>query len=116
MQAGVASLHALGAANANLKEDQTLQDLWPPERVQELSKHEAVDRVVCLGTVLAAELKVPEGSAGGYGSNVARSVTQSLRHKGVYARPLGNVVYLMVTPTTEPAVAADLLNRLFASL
>jgi len=39
-------------------------------------------------------------------------VVQKLRIRGVFARPLGSTVYLMVTPTTTPETAADLLQTL----
>lgn len=68
------------------------------------------------GTVFAAELQ-PEASEGsGYGSSAAKPVTQWLRRHGVYARPLGNVVYLMVTPTTHPQQCTRLLGTLLQAL
>jgi dethiobiotin synthetase/adenosylmethionine--8-amino-7-oxononanoate aminotransferase len=69
----------------------------------------------CAGTVLAAEL-ASRGGGGGYASGEARGVTQALRAAGVYARPLGNVVYLMVTPTTAHATATPLLETLLRVL
>ena len=68
----------------------------------------------CTGTVLAAELKTK--GAAGYGATEAVEVTQGLRQKGVYARPLGNVVYLMVTPTTAKELCTSLLERLLSEL
>lgn len=35
---------------------------------------------------------------------------------GIYARPLGNVVYMMATPTTAKSRCDLLLQRLLASL
>ena len=35
---------------------------------------------------------------------------------GIYARPLGNVVYLMVTPTTARSRCNRLLQQLLAEL
>lgn len=66
------------------------------------------------GTVLAVELKTK--GAAGYSATEAAEVTRGLRQKGVYARPLGNVVYLMVTPTTARELCASLLERLLAEL
>lgn len=113
MQVGLAALDALGSSayNRNIQPDGTLRALWQPSAVAALSKHAAVERVVCVGTVLAVELKVPEGEAG-YSSGAARRVAQRLRRVGVYARPLGNVAYLMCTPTTAPEAAAELLEKL----
>jgi len=113
MQIGLAALDALGTAahNPNVQADGTLSALWPDAAVSTLSHHAAVERVVALGTVLAVELKVAEGERG-YASGAARRVAQRLRRVGVYARPLGNVAYLMCTPTTTPGEAAALLERL----
>lgn len=114
---GLAALDALGSStyNRNIQQDGTLRALWQPAAVAALSQHAAVERVVCLGTVLAVELKVPEGEAG-YSSGAARRVAQRLRRVGVYARPLGNVAYLMCTPTTAPETAAELLEKLSGCL
>ena len=70
---------------------------------------------MAIGTVLAVELEVPEGQ-GGYGSGAARAVTQALLPRGVYARPLGNVVYLMATPFTPPETCASLQAQLTAAV
>lgn len=69
---------------------------------------------IATGTVLAAELKT-EGVAG-YSASEAVQVTKALRQKGVYARPLGNVVYLMVTPTTAKDTCTHLLELLVQTL
>lgn len=65
------------------------------------------------GSVLAVELKSKQG---GYASDDAREVTGRLRQAGVYCRPLGNVVYLMVTPMTQRAQCNELLGALEAAL
>ena len=39
-----------------------------------------------------------------------------LRGMEVYARPLGNVVYLMVTPTTSREQCQQLMQTLFSAL
>ena len=66
------------------------------------------------GTVFAAELKTT-GKAG-YGATEAIQVTKDLRLRGIYARPLGNVVYLMVTPTTAKGTCTTLLQYLLSVL
>lgn len=68
------------------------------------------------GTVLAAEMQPSEGEAAGYGSAEAKPVTAWLRAHGVYARPLGNVVYFMVTPTTCPQQCTRLLRTLLRAI
>jgi len=78
--------------------------------------------------VLAVELEAAPAAGGGsgaaaaaaggsgYGSGGAAHVVAALRAAGVQARPLGSVVYLMVTPTTPPAVCDGLMGRLEAAL
>ncbi len=68
------------------------------------------------GTVVAAEIQPQAGQATGYGSHEAKSVVMWLRRHGVYARPLGNVVYLMVTPTTHPSQSRQLLETLIRAI
>jgi dethiobiotin synthetase/adenosylmethionine--8-amino-7-oxononanoate aminotransferase len=87
--------------------------LWPPARVAALAARPGVAGVVALGSVLAVELQAAEA---GYGSGAAAAAVARLRARGVYARPLGNVVYLMVTPMTRAARCEALLDALEASL
>ena len=79
-----------------------------------LSHHARVRRAGALGTVCMVELHTDDG--GGYSSSAARDVTRRLLGQGVYARPLGNVVYLMCTPFTDPAVCDRMLEKLLSSL
>lgn len=54
------------------------------------------------------------GSAAGYKSDRARQVVAALAARGVAARPLGDVVYLLASPTASPetcATAARLLHE-----
>eukprot|EP00884_Botryococcus_braunii_P003233 jgi/Botrbrau1/12910/Bobra.0299s0021.1 len=88
---------------------------WDSALLNDVSHHPRVLRVVHLGTVVAVHLRPREG-AGGYASGEAAAVTWALRGAGIYARPLGNVVYLMVTPTTLPETAAPLLQALVKAL
>ena len=117
MQVALAALDALGDPqyNQNILPDETLRGLWPQGAVAAMSHLAAVQRVVPLGTVLAVELKVPEG-AGGYASGAARAVATRMRRMGVYARPLGNVAYVMCTPTTSAGDAQWLMHQLEACL
>ena len=91
-----------------------LLPLWDEDRVVRLSCHPAVQRAMVLGTVVALELRA-DGTSG-YASNAAQRVTAALRQAGVFARPLGNVVYLMVTPSTDRQQCAALLAQLEAAL
>lgn len=74
-----------------------------------------VKRVVALGTVFAAELQVTGGGSG-YLSSTARQITDALRARGVFARPLGNVVYLMASPFTPAERCRSLLSMLIEVL
>lgn len=75
-----------------------------------------MERVVALGTVFVAELSPERGGGGGYLSSQARRVTEKLRTEGVFARPLGNVVYLMGSPMSSRERCADLLRQLIKQL
>jgi dethiobiotin synthetase/adenosylmethionine--8-amino-7-oxononanoate aminotransferase len=123
-----------------------LLPMWDAERVAALSASPGVAGVVCIGTVLAAELRprpagggrppaaradancdggartgADGGAAGGgaegaaYFAGGAAGVVAGLRARGVFARPLGNTVYLMVTPTTDRAECGRLLGALEAA-
>ncbi|KAL4451869.1 hypothetical protein ABPG75_007531 [Micractinium tetrahymenae] len=92
----------------------SLLPLWDSKAVAALSSHPAVRGVVPLGTVLAVQLRADDSS--GYASNAAAAVVRRLRGMGVYGRPLGDVVYLMVSPMTERAQCDALLAKLAAAL
>ena len=64
----------------------------------------------CAGTVLAATIAARDG--GGYGSQGTAQIIHRLREAGIFARPLGNVVYIMVTPTSSRTTCAWLLHEL----
>ncbi len=68
------------------------------------------------GTMLAAEVKPEDGQEIGYTGTGSKAIVLKLRKMGVYARPLGNVVYLMVTPTTSREQCAHLLQTLLSAL
>lgn len=86
--------------------------MWTPKTVDQLSKLSNVESVMTLGSVLAVELK--DDQTKGYGSSVSKSIIQNLRsgkfkngfdgttETGVnlFARPLGNIVYLMTSQIT----------------
>jgi adenosylmethionine-8-amino-7-oxononanoate aminotransferase len=66
-----------------------------------------------MGTVLAAELKSPES---GYGNPVGAEFCQKLLKHGVFARPLGTVVYMMVSLNSEPKTIKKLCSAFNAVL
>ena len=56
------------------------------------------------------------GGGGGYSSTAARDVVLRLRARSIQARPLGNVLYLMCAPTTDPARCYDLIREVWTEL
>ncbi|KAG2501947.1 hypothetical protein HYH03_000445 [Edaphochlamys debaryana] len=107
-----------------------LLPLYDDAAVRDLSYHPLLSRVVSIGTVLAVELAAaapPPPAVGGlgaaaasaarYGSVGAVQLVRRLRDQyGIYARPLGQVVYVMVPPTAPRSTAAWLLQSLRAAL
>lgn len=61
-------------------------------------------------------MQVEEGSERGYGSTASQGIVMKLRKRGIYTRPLGNVVYLMVAPNTSREVCDWLLQTLITVL
>jgi adenosylmethionine-8-amino-7-oxononanoate aminotransferase len=45
-----------------------------------------------------------------------KGIIKNMRAQGAYVRPLGNVLYLMATPTTSPAKCTELLHLLQSEL
>lgn len=90
-----------------------LLQLWDTDLVEQLSYHPSVQRIVAIGTVCAIELATPHG---GYGSNAAAAVVRGLQQRGVFARPVGNVVYLMTPPTTSRDTCTQLLHALASAV
>ena len=99
--------------------------LWDEGLLAALADHAGVARVAAIGTVLAVHLVAGEA---GYGSTAAAAVAARLKAHGlgggggggvgaaaagggVYARPLGDVVYLMLTPTSVPGRDGPRLQR-----
>uniref|UniRef100_A0A7S0E974 7,8-diamino-pelargonic acid aminotransferase n=1 Tax=Hanusia phi TaxID=3032 RepID=A0A7S0E974_9CRYP len=106
------------ALNPNLSAKQDkLEDLWPIEEVVALSQRAVVKRVVPLGTVLVLELQ-PAGSKEeayeGYASSLAKPYVEELRSRGIFLRPLGNVMYVMVTPTTSRSKCREIVEMMSA--
>ena len=90
-----------------------LVTLWDKCEVEKVSSLPSVKGVFALGTLLAVQLRAPKS---GYESNVSADIVDHLRKRGVYARPLGDVVYLMVTPFTTRTTCNELLVLLNESI
>ncbi|KAF2219935.1 pyridoxal phosphate-dependent transferase [Elsinoe ampelina] len=80
--------------------------LWSRGFVTELSHRDDIEGVFALGSVLAIELKDPEG--GGYASKASIGIRDKLLegipgvNQAVHSRVLGNVLYFMASLTTTP--------------
>lgn len=82
---------------------------WDAECVKALSALPHVTRAFAIGTVVAVELATANA---GYASSEAQELIHTLRRNGVYARALGNVVYMMCSPLTSTADCARHLAQL----
>ena len=91
-----------------------MHEYWQFSLLSTLSNIPGVERVVAMGSVLACELHhtnrndLNYSSSNStnrkvdYSSNVASTIVEQLRLHGIYCRPLGNVIYIMVGVTTYP--------------
>ncbi|TDH72539.1 hypothetical protein CCR75_000795 [Bremia lactucae] len=70
---------------------------WNLDVLTNLSTRPYIERTFAIGTVACVEL-VSESA--GYASTEAAELIQMLRKNGVYARSLGNVLYMMCSPLT----------------
>jgi dethiobiotin synthetase/adenosylmethionine--8-amino-7-oxononanoate aminotransferase len=83
------------------------------DQVAALSNLSGVRRAVALGTVLAVELKEVESSnRKGYSSTASTNIVKDLREAGIYARPLGNVVYLIASQVSSGGTFECLVDTL----
>lgn len=84
-----------------------------PEIVANLSKLPFVQESMSLGTVLAVTLEPDSSGGSGYAAaGRSKPVVKNLLENGVYCRPLGNVVYIMVSPLTSGAECSRLCSLL----
>jgi dethiobiotin synthetase/adenosylmethionine--8-amino-7-oxononanoate aminotransferase len=84
---------------------------WSAEFIQRVSHYPTIKGSMAMGTVLAIELEDKEAD---YGSLVGRDFLEALKRETVqvqggeefqiHSRPLGNVVYVMTSLFTKPAV------------
>ncbi len=108
--AAVRALEAYAAMDLQ-RGNRTTTSVHPEAAVAALSCIPGVRRAVALGTVLAVELAEGEGEAG-YGSMASAQVVADLKDVGVYARPLGNVVYLLASQVASVPTTQTLLKAL----
>ncbi|MCP9774951.1 adenosylmethionine--8-amino-7-oxononanoate transaminase [Cyanobium sp. WAJ14-Wanaka] len=86
-----AALASLDLLQQNPERFQQFEARHIPQ-LEQLSLHSQVARVRCLGTMAAFEL---ESGANSYLNPVGRLIQRLCLEKGVFLRPLGNVVYLL---------------------
>ena len=77
--------------------------------VKEISRSPGVEGAMGLGSVLAVELST---DSRGYSSDASARVVELLKQDRVMARPLGNVVYVMVTPVSSQETVDRILKVL----
>lgn len=75
-----------------------------------LKGNKALLDVRCLGTILALEFKTDEES--GYLNPAAANITQFFLNRGIYLRPLGNVLYF----TPPFCISDDELNIVYTAI
>ena len=75
-----------------------------------------VDSAVCLGSILTVDLAASTISVDSPLKSPAVRVVEILRRRGIYARPLGNTVYVMTSQVTSPNAAGAVLDALEHSI
>lgn len=78
------------------------------KRIAHLPDHLLLDRRV-LGTMAAVEIKMTQS---GYGSNISEKMTTFALQKGVFLRPLGNVIYIL----PPYCITDDELNKVWDTI
>ncbi|KAL8002602.1 putative dethiobiotin synthase BioD, aminotransferase class-III [Plasmopara halstedii] len=82
---------------------------WNIEQLTELSTRPYIERTFAIGTVACIELA---SESAGYASTEASELIQILRKNGIYARALGNVLYMMCSPFTAQQDCNEYLTTL----
>ncbi|KAF2031569.1 PLP-dependent transferase [Setomelanomma holmii] len=107
----------------NTPADERAWSMWSQRFVHHISKHDRVDYVNALGSVLAVSLVDKSGSSG-YSSSAAVGLRDRLLNEisrtqvRIHSRVLGNIIYLMASMTSKPkhlaAVEAAFTEKLNA--
>ncbi|CAH0518492.1 unnamed protein product [Peronospora belbahrii] len=82
---------------------------WNVDVLTDLSTKRYIKRTFAIGTVACVELASENA---GYASTEAAELIQALRQNGIYARALGNVLYMMCSPLTTQADCNKYLTML----
>lgn len=116
----VSALHALESYNATLERDHDPKSgprmSFDVGQAQALSLLPLVEQSFTLGTVLAVTIKPEDGTSGYGATSQTVPIVQSLRQDGVFARPLGNVIYTMVSPLTSREECTRLTDILYKTI
>lgn len=116
--------HAIGCAAAlrslalysdapSLKNAESgLANFWDEGEARELSCMPGVEGVTVIGTVLSVQLSAEEGADTGYAATTCVNITRRLLEEGVFARPLGSVIYVLCTPMTTRQECSLIFSRL----
>jgi dethiobiotin synthetase/adenosylmethionine--8-amino-7-oxononanoate aminotransferase len=116
----VSALHALESYNATLERDHDPKTgprmSFDVGQAQALSLLPLVEQSFTLGTVLAVTIKPEDGTSGYGATSQTVPIVQSLRQVGVFARPLGNVIYIMVSPLTSREECTRLTDILYKTI
>jgi dethiobiotin synthetase/adenosylmethionine--8-amino-7-oxononanoate aminotransferase len=99
-----------------------LWSVWSQSFLRRISGERQVDSVIALGSVLAINMRDDEKK--GYSSTAASGLQASLQRSGgvrrgeelgdynIHSRVLGNVLYLMMSQTSEIETVRGIENRL----
>eukprot|EP00948_MAST-09A_sp_MAST-9A-sp1_P001355 g1355.t1 len=90
----------IASENLSNSSGSLMNDYWPVTDVEDISRHKCVEKAWACGTILAVAIADQSGGSGGYSSTASGGVIKRLRERGVFARPLGNICYLMCAPTS----------------
>ncbi|CAH0493152.1 unnamed protein product [Peronospora farinosa] len=83
--------------NATAPTKDATRAYWDVDVLTKLSTKRYIERTFAIGTVACVELASENA---GYASTEAAKLIQVLRKNGIYARSLGNVLYMMCSPLT----------------
>jgi bifunctional dethiobiotin synthetase / adenosylmethionine---8-amino-7-oxononanoate aminotransferase len=115
----VSALHALEVYDEVLGKDSrsTRSFHFDINKVRDLSKLRLVQQSFSLGTVVAVTIRPDDNGRIGYAAGArTEPIIKMLRDKGVFARPLGNVIYIMSSPLTSRENCSELLETLATTI
>lgn len=115
----VSAIHAIETYHKAFKGRERQSDprkLFDEEMARKMSRLPLVEKCFTMGSVLAVTIKVEDGASGYAASSRTVPIVHSLRQEGVFARPLGNVVYIMASPMTSTKTCDKLASILYRTI